>query len=266
MLEFLKVCEQAARAGGAAIMDLAGRATAWEKGPSDLVTQADLASQEIVRRTVLGAFPDHVLVGEEDPKSWGQARAGYRWIVDPLDGTLNFVHGLPHYAVSLALQRQGEVLVGAIYDPNRDECFTAIAGQGAWLNGRPIRPSRIIELSGAMAAASFPYQLDRNSPDLLTFLEATSRCQTIRRTGSAALNLAYVAAGRIDLFWAYATKVWDVAAGMLIVREAGAVITATDGGPFVLENPHFLSAANEELRGKFQPLMAKDVAPAPAYG
>jgi len=256
MPEFLEVCEDAVRAAGAVILDLAGRAEAWEKGPKDLVTQADFASQEVVRQAVLSAFPDHGFLGEEGQHSAREeVCAEYRWIVDPLDGTLNFVHGIPHYSVSLALERGGEILVGAVFDPHRKECYTAIAGQGARLNGRPIHTSRVAELSQCLAAASFPAQVRRDSPDLLTFIEAVMRCQAIRRTGSSALNLCYIAAGRLDLFWSFSTKVWDVAAGALIVREAGGLVTAPDGGPFVLDSGHFLAAANEPLRAKFQPLM-----------
>ena len=149
------------------------------------------------------------------------ARAEYRWIVDPLDGTTNFVHGVPHYCVSLALERNGELLVGAVYDPLLEECFTAAAGQGAWLNGRPIHTSQVSLLSEALAAVGFPPKVTRDSPDLLLFLEMVCRCQAIRRTGSSALNLCYLAAGRFDLYWSYSTNIWDVAAGVLILREAG---------------------------------------------
>ncbi len=228
-----------------------GRFEVREKGPADLVTQADLASQEAVRRTVLGAFPQHSLLGEErSPDQPAMARAEYRWIVDPLDGTTNFVHGVPHYSVSLALERNGELLVGAVYDPMLDECFTAAAGQGAHLNGRPIHTSHVSALSEALAVASFPPNVHQNSPDLLLFLKMVGRTQGIRRTGSSALNLCYVAAGRFDLYWSYSTNIWDVAAGMLILREAGGCVTSPTGGDFRLEEAHFLAAANKELHAQ----------------
>ena len=277
--DYLHVCEQAARTGGQVVQHWLGRTDVREKGPADLVTQADFASQEAVRQTVLTAFPTHCLLGEEnpaasaDPQTQGQTAqplafgedvktgaacpgrdtnqtsksAEYRWIVDPLDGTTNFVHGIPHYCVSLALERRGELLVGAVFDPTRNECFTAAAGQGSRLNGQPIRVSNISDLSEAVAAVDFPPNVQRDAPDLRLFLRILDRCQAIRRTGSSALNLCYLAAGRFDLFWSYSTKVWDVAAGVLIVREAGGIVTSPTGGAFVLDEAHFLAAANPQL-------------------
>jgi len=251
MNDYLRVCEEAVRLGGRVIQGWVGRFDVREKGPADLVTQADLASQEAVRKTVLGAFPQHSLLGEEKgPNEPAMARAEYRWIVDPLDGTTNFVHGVPHYSVSLALERNGELLVGAVYDPMLDECFTAAVGQGAHLNGQPIRASRVAALSDALAVCSFPPSVHRDSPDLLLFLEMVSATQGIRRTGSSALNLCYVAAGRFDLYWSYSTNIWDVAAGVLILREAGGCITSTTGGGFRLGEAHFLAAANPELHAQ----------------
>ena len=142
MSDYIIACEKAVRAGGAVVQDWIDRFEVREKGPADLVTQADLASQETIRRTILELFPDHRLVAEEDERIVDPpARTEYRWIADPLDGTTNYVHRVPHYCVSLALERGGELLVGAVYDPNRDECFTAAAGEGAFLNGQPIRTS-----------------------------------------------------------------------------------------------------------------------------
>jgi myo-inositol-1(or 4)-monophosphatase len=251
--EYLRVCENAVRAGGQVVQDWAGRFDVRKKGPADLVTQADLASQEAVRKIVLGAFPDHCLLGEEaEPGQKSVERAEYRWIVDPLDGTTNYVHGVPHYCVSLGLERNGRLLVGAVYDPNLDECFTAVEGQGAWLNGKPIRASGVSMLSEALAAVGFPPNVQPDSPDLRLFLEMVPRCQGIRRTGSSALNLCYIGAGRFDLYWSYSTKIWDVAAGVLIVREAGGCVTSPDGGEFVLEGADFLAAATLELHARLR--------------
>ncbi len=255
--DYLRVCEEAVRAAAHVVQDWIGRTETREKGPADLVTQADLASQETVRRVVLGAFPNHCLLGEEQEQSELPAtRSEYRWIVDPLDGTTNFVHGVPHYCVSLALERNGELLVGAVYDPALDECFTAVTGQGARLNGQAIHASGVSKLSEALAAVGFPPNVRRDSPDLLLFLEMLTRCQAIRRTGSAALNLCYLAAGRFDLFWSFSTHIWDVAAGVLIVREAGGCVTSPDGGPFRLEEADFLAAANPELLAQFREIAA----------
>jgi myo-inositol-1(or 4)-monophosphatase len=188
-----------------------------------------------------------------------QRRAEYRWITDPLDGTTNYAHGVPHYCVSLALERSGDLLVGAVYDPVLDECFTAAAGRGARLNERPIATSGVSELSEALAAVGFPPDVQPNSPDLLLFLEMLHHCQAIRRTGSSALNLCYLAAGRFDVYWSYSTKIWDVAAGALILREAGGAITSPSGGDFVLETGHFLAAANEKLHAQLQKVAASVV-------
>ena len=157
---------------------------------------------------------------------------------------------MPHYCVSLALERQGELIVGAVFDPVLDECFTAAAGQGAWLGGRPIHTSPVSALGDALAAVGFPPGAGRDCPDLLLFLEMLPRCQAIRRTGSSALNLCYVAAGRFDLYWSFSTRIWDVAAGALILREAGGCISSPTGGPFALEEAHFLAAANPTLHAQ----------------
>jgi myo-inositol-1(or 4)-monophosphatase len=249
--DYLRIGEEAVRAGGQVLQQWVGRFAVQKKGPADLVTQADFASQEVVRKIVLGAFPTHSLLGEESkPGDATAARAEYRWIVEPLDGTTNYVHGLPHYCVSLALERNGELLVGAVYDPILDECFTAIAGQGAWLNGRPIHASGAVDLGESLATVGFPPNVQPNAPDLLVFLDMLSRCQAVRRTGSAALNLCNLAVGRFDLFWSYSTRIWDVAAGALIVREAGGHITSPTGGSFDLEEAHFLAAATPELHAQ----------------
>ena len=237
MSEYAKVCEEAARAGGAAIQAWRGRFEVRMKGPADLVTQADLASQKAIQEIVLGAFPDHDLLGEEGPPPIGTPRAEYRWIADPLDGTTNFVHGVPRYAVSLALERHGELLVGAIYDPVRDECYTAAAGEGAFLDGRPIRTSTVQSLADALGAVGFPPRPEPDCPDLLVFLEAIGSCQAVRRTGSTALNLCDLAAGRFDVYWSYAAKIWDVAAGVLLVREAGGTLTSPVAAPLSWMTP-----------------------------
>lgn len=249
--DYLRVCEEAVRLGGRVIQDWVGKFEVRKKGPADLVTQADFASQEAVRQLVLGRFPSHCLLGEEKtPENAAADRAEYRWIVDPLDGTTNFVHGVPHYCVSLALERNGDLLVGAVYDPALDECFSAAKGQGAWLNGQPIHTSDISTLPEALAIVGFPPNVQRDSPDLMLFLEMLHCSQAIRRSGSSALNLCYLAAGRYDVYWSYSTKIWDVAAGVLIAREAGGHVTSTTGGEFCLDEASFLAAANAGLHAQ----------------
>jgi myo-inositol-1(or 4)-monophosphatase len=246
--KFLDICETAARAAGRTIQEWVGKTSVTLKGPADFVTEADFASQEVVKRTVLAAFPQHSVLGEEDQIPGNTPSATeYRWIVDPLDGTTNFVHGIPHYAVSLALEHHGRILVGAVYDPSADACYTAADGCGAFLNGRPIRASRVTQLSEAIAGTGFPAKLQPDSPDLLVFNEAVFRCQGVRRTGSAALNLCDVAAGRFDVLWGFSTKIWDIAAGVLLVREAGGVVTSTEGGEVDVGSGRFLASANRDL-------------------
>ncbi|HEX3999496.1 MAG TPA: inositol monophosphatase family protein [Pirellulales bacterium] len=257
MPDFLAVCEQAARAGGATLLEWVERFTVREKAPSDLVTDADVASQEAVRKIVLGAFPDHDFLSEEEP--WSAPPSGsvprYRWILDPLDGTTNYVHRIPDYAVSLALERGGEVLAATVFNPVHGECYTAAAGKGAYLNGRRISASGVTELAHAVVAASFPPKMTADSPILADFTRIIVASQSVRRTGSAALNLCYIAAGRFDGFWARDTKVWDVAAGFLAIREAGGIMTGLDGSPFRLDRPEFIAAATEPLHRELRSML-----------
>ena len=259
MAEYQRVCEKAVRAAGALLVDHIGHVAIREKAPSDLVTEADLASQALVTKTILASFPDHLVLGEEDSPLEARPTAEYRWIVDPLDGTTNYVHQYPFFCVSLALEQHGEILVGAIFDPLRKECFTAAKGHGAWLNGRELRVSRVEDLAQAMLGVGLPYNLQRNSPDLLVFIETAPLCQSVRRTGSAALNLAYLAAGRLDGFWSFSTKIWDVAAGVLMIREAGGVVTDPSGGNFNLEHAQFLAAATRPLHDSLAAIVRRAV-------
>ena len=245
MHEFVTVCERAARAGGQALLDWAGRFSIREKGPADLVTDADLASQEAIGRVVLEAYPEHGYLAEEGADLTG--KEGYRWIADPLDGTTNYVHGVPQFAVSLALEQNGALLAATVFDPVSQECFTAGSGEGAYLNGRKIRASGCTDLGQALVAVSFSAKVPRNSPEISAFTEVLLTAQAVRRMGSAALNLAYVAAGRFDACWATDTKVWDVAAGILLIREAGGIVTDVSGRDLDLMRPRFLAASTSTL-------------------
>jgi myo-inositol-1(or 4)-monophosphatase len=261
---YIKVCEDAVRAGGAVLREKLGRVESREKAPADLVTEADLASQQVVSQTILGEFPHHVVIGEEDAPAHGRPSRGdsrgpaeYRWFVDPLDGTTNYVHQVPHFCVSLALEHSGRLLVAAVYDPIAEECYTAVAGQGARLNGKAIHTSGVSSLSQALVAIGLPAATKPDSPDLVVFLEAVKHCQAIRRTGSAALNLCYVASGRFDAHWCYSTKSWDAAAGVLLIREAGGVVTSPDGGEFELETGRYLGAANVQLHAELRAMITQ---------
>lgn len=256
MPEFRQVCEHAVHQAGALLLEHLGRVSVREKGRADLVTEADLASQQLIQQILLQAFPDHIILGEEGSSGTvAPAPPGrYRWIVDPLDGTTNYVHQVPYFSVSLALEYEGELLVGAVYQPSTGECFTATAGGGAQLNGQPIRVSDVTTLGQALAVVGFPPVVTPESPDFRLFLQAVPACQAIRRMGSAALNLCYLAAGRFDVAWAYSTRLWDVAAGLLIAREAGATITSPGGGEYRLPQTQYWGAATPELHQELHAL------------
>jgi myo-inositol-1(or 4)-monophosphatase len=200
------------------------------KGGIDLVTAFDRQSEESIRAELARRFPGHAWLGEESGGS--SAAAEFRWVVDPLDGTTNFAHAYPFFAVSIALEVHGERALGVVYDPLRDECFSAQHGAGAWLNGAKITVSRESRMERALAATGFAYDVHEKPEETLRFFAPfLSRVQGIRRDGSAALNLAYLACGRFDLFWEVKLHAWDVAAGALLVEEAGGRITDFAGGP-----------------------------------
>jgi myo-inositol-1(or 4)-monophosphatase len=211
------------------------------KSAVDIVTDVDLQSEQQVRAMLQSAFPTHTIVGEE-----GGARVGseprYRWFVDPLDGTTNYAHGFPFFCVSIGLEIDGELQLGVVNSPCLDELFVAEKQQGATLNGRPIRVSKIDELHLALLATGFPYDRSLFPRALRSFEELSMRSQAVRRAGSAALDLCYVACGRLDGYWEHTVSSWDLAAGALIVLEAGGRISATDGNPFAIEGGQVLAS------------------------
>ncbi len=201
------------------------------KGTINLVTQADRDSEAAIVAAIQARYPDHAILAEEGSGDGNHSSPdGLTWLIDPLDGTTNFAHRFPVFAVSLALRDSSDVLLGVVYDPLRDECFTALRGQGAKLNGEPIRVSTVEEIGRALLATGFPYDrqeaVDNNSAAFAAFLR---RAQGIRRGGSAAMDLAYVACGRFDGYWEMRLNPWDWGAGLLLVREAGGVVTHYDG-------------------------------------
>ena len=225
------VAVQAALDAGA--MQRAGLATARTvsyKGAVDLVTEVDHACERHIAATIASRFPDHQLLAEEGTTA-GKSSA-YRWIIDPVDGTTNYAHGYPIFGVSIAVEHAGELVVGVVHAPMLEETFVAVRGQGATLNGAPLHVSAVDSLDRALLATGFPYDIrtraDNNLDHWATF---AVRCQAVRRDGSAALNLAYVAAGRFDGFWELTLSPWDMAAGVLLIAEAGGRLSAPDGGP-----------------------------------
>ena len=205
-----------------------------KKGAIDLVTEIDLRIERDFRQMIAARFPDHAVLGEEFGSTDSGAQAPtYCWVFDPIDGTTNYAHGLPIFCTSLALEIAGEIAVGAIYDPTRRELFTAERGQGAWLNGTPIRVSSADTLLDSLLVTGFHYGIQRDPEELVSlFREFITKARAVRRLGSAALDLCYVAAGRFDGYWESKIQPWDVAAGALIVEEAGGRVTTVSGGPF----------------------------------
>lgn len=238
--ELLDVAEHAARIGGRILEEWRPKFTAREKSPRNLVTEADFASQRAIFDFIHARYPEHRFLGEEGLHH-DEGDSPYRWVIDPLDGTSNYVHGFPYYAVSIAVEESDELLAGAVYDPNRDEMFAAARGSGATLNGEPIRVSECSELSDALCMASLPVKTDRSHPAVQRFLKVLEAAQHVQRTGSAALNLCAVASGRIEAFWSESLMPWDMAAGVLLVREAGGRVTQLQGTPFELNLPDLLA-------------------------
>ena len=210
----------------------------------DLVTEVDKGAEQMIRRLILTHFPDHAILGEEgvepgsdaSKQAWEQVKdEEYVWVIDPLDGTTNYVHGFPFYSVSIALAHHGEVIVGVVYDPMRDELFVAEKGKGAYVPGRRMQGAPEKELSGSLIASGFPAERARALPANLAGIQALApQVRNIRTAGSAALHMAYVAAGRLTGFWELNLNAWDLAAGSLLIRESGGQITDTHGQPYHL--------------------------------
>jgi myo-inositol-1(or 4)-monophosphatase len=232
--EYLEAAMTAAQHGARALQEWQSRFNVRFKGRADLVTEADEASQQAVRSYLLKHFPDHAFLGEEgeDKKLRPKPGAPPTWIVDPLDGTTNFVHGFPMYCVSIGLEISGKLEVGVVLDPIRQEMFHAATGVGAWVGAKRLSTSRVNSLNAALLTTGFPADT-RNQGRLFTYWRHLSEhAQGLRRTGSTALNLAYLAAGRCDGYWGFDSKVWDTAGAVVILREAGGNITKLDGSPY----------------------------------
>jgi myo-inositol-1(or 4)-monophosphatase len=219
------------------------------KGEIDLVTEMDRRSEDYLIGQVRAAFPAHTIVSEEAGHLDGSS--DHCWYIDPLDGTLNYAHGVPIFCVSVAYAEHGQMQLGVVYDPMQDECFSAERGQGARLNGRKIMVSAQTGLDQAFLVTGFPYDVRQNDfNNIAQFGRMLRTSQSVRRMGSAALDLGYIAAGRFDGYWEIRLKPWDLAAGALIVEEAGGIVTAFDGSPDFLRPPYGIVAANRLLHGK----------------
>lgn len=264
-----------AREAGARLRDFLAQGVETEyKGDVDLVTIADRTVEKLILGRLGEVFPEHGIYGEEGTRE-GLDRE-FRWYVDPLDGTTNFAHGVPQFCVSMGLeQRQpglasdvdGTLVAGVIYDPMRDELYCAERGRGAWLNGKPMHVSRTPDLAESLVATGFPSRKRHDSPNIHFYHEFTLRSHGVRRAGSAALDMAYVASGRYEAFWEFNLNPWDTAAGILLVEEAGGKVSNFTGGPYRLDSREILASnglIHNELTGLFDDLFAgRDLSPIP---
>jgi len=267
-MHYLETAVEIAREAGALLSHYFERRVAFEtKGEFDLVTEADRASEKLVVERLRTHFPSHGIVAEEG--GGHSSSSEYCWFVDPLDGTTNFAHGFPVFNVTLGLARAGEVITGVVYDPLRQEVFAAERGGGAYLNNRRIHVSAAKKISESLASTGFPSRKRHHNINIHFYYQLAMASHGVRRTGSAAVDLAYVAAGRLDYFWEFGLKPWDMAAGTLLVEEAGGRVTDMKGGPHsVTASDHVLAdngALHEEVLDAFRAIFGGELrVPLPA--
>ena len=264
-----------AREAGARLREFFAQGVETEyKGDVDLVTVADRSAEKLIRERLADVFPDHGVYGEEGTRE--RMEGEYRWYVDPLDGTTNFAHGFPQFCVSMGLEQRpaditpdqdGILVAGVIYDPMRDELYTAERGRGAWLNAKQLRVSRAPVLAESLVSTGFPSRKRHDSPNIHFYHEFTLRSHGVRRAGSAALDLAFVAAGRLEAFWEFNLNPWDTAAGILLVQEASGQVTDFAGSAFELNSREVLASnglIHAELVDLFKNMFAgRDLTPIP---
>ncbi|AUN94843.1 inositol monophosphatase family protein [Pseudazoarcus pumilus] len=228
--------------------------TVQSKAPNDFVTEVDRAAEAAIIEVLRDTYPDHAILAEESGRS---GESEYCWIIDPLDGTTNFIHGFPQYAISIALAKNGSVEHGVVFDPVRNELFTASRGAGAFLNDRRIRVSRCTRLADSLIGTGFPFRSDDDLEAYIgAFRELTQKTSGLRRPGAAALDLAWVACGRIDGFWEAGLQIWDMAAGALLIQEAGGLVTDFDGDSGHLDSGRVV-AAPPKLFAQLLPIVQK---------
>ena len=258
---------EVAREAGALLLGYFQQHVAIEyKGEADLVTVADRKSEALIRERIRQHWPTHDILGEEE--GFKDTGSDYRWYVDPLDGTTNFAHGFPVFCVSMALEQKGTRIAGVVYDPTRNELFSAEKGNGAYLNGQRIQVSKISRLAESLVATGFPSHKRHKNPNIYFYHQITLRTHGVRRAGSAALDLCCVACGRFDGFWEFNLNPWDTAAGVLIVEEAGGKVSDFHGGPFQINSRETLASnglVHDALLSEFQQIFAgRDLDPLPS--
>jgi myo-inositol-1(or 4)-monophosphatase len=255
LTSYLETAVDIAREASALLTKFASKRVDFElKGEHDLVTAADRASEKLIVERLQATFPSHHIMAEEGGETAGSS--GYRWYVDPLDGTTNFAHGFPVYNVTLALEHNGELIVGVVADPTRHEFFTAERGAGAFLNGERIFVSKAPRLNVALAGTGFPSRKRHKNVNVHYFHQVSMMTHGVRRAGAAALDLAYIACGRLDMFWEFSLNPWDVAAGILLIREAGGTVSKMTGEPAALQADNIL-ADNTRLHEETLALFAE---------
>ena len=273
---FVPAASKIAREAGALLREFYRKGVETEyKGDVDLVTEADRRSEKLIVERLHSVFPDHGIYGEEGTRS--HIESEYRWYIDPLDGTTNFAHGFPVFCVSMGLEHRpasiapaadGELIAGIIYDPLRDELFTTEKGKGAYLNGASIQVSKTAGLAEALIATGFPSSKRHTSPNTHFYQEFTLRSHGVRRAGSAALDLAYTACGRVDAYWEFNLNPWDTSAGALLVTEAGGSMTGFGGSPFKLNSRELLATnglLQDEMTTLFEAMFAgRELHPIPS--
>ncbi|MCM3593424.1 inositol monophosphatase [Brevibacillus borstelensis] len=267
-MSYVELAKQVAKEAGTMIKNRReSRFTIEEKGNAfDVVTELDKASESLIRKRILEAYPDHAFLGEEESfanhhtfvKSLAKAdETPFLWIVDPIDGTSNYVQRIPGFTVSIALASKGEVIVGVVYDPSQDELFWAEKGKGAFVNGKELKVAGTEDVARSVIATGFPSTPLMREAVLKGIGELGPRCQTMRVLGSAALHLAYVAAGRLTAFWEYGLNAWDVAAGTLLITEAGGQVTDMAGNSYKVSTPHVVGSNGQihrELLTRLHPI------------
>jgi myo-inositol-1(or 4)-monophosphatase len=253
---FIHPMQELAREAGSLLMSFFGKVSIEYKGDADLVTKADRASEKLIVERIRQQWPEHDLIGEEGSRR--ETGSDYRWYIDPLDGTTNFAHGFPVFCVSMGLEYKGELIAGVVYDPTRDEMFAAEKGSGSLLNGSPIHVSTIARLKESLVATGFPSHKRHKNPNIHFYHQITLRSHGVRRAGSAALDLCYLASGRYDAYWEFNLNSWDTAAGVLLVQEAGGKVTNFTGGPFNIDSKQVLGSntlLHDELLKEFKAII-----------